>query len=575
MRTTHTWQASALALLGLSLAGASTAFAQPAPDTPSRPGHLEPREEAALRNEIKRFELEHTRYERGATGLEGIWTLTGSRHLVHDGQATDTAITGEVAFARQDDGSFKLTGTAYLDGRTTGRFAGRGTTSDSNRALSGTYKATIAGEGALALKVTDAGLHVTLKGKLRDDEVTLEADAARTYPWTQAELEDHLFKDNTKLQAHRYPRPEPVRYRTPSRKTELRFAPNVEYDPNGIEMQVIGLIDKARTSVDLCLFEFSLPRVAEALVRAQTRGVKVRMVYDSREDDQPALKLLQEHRVPVRGDQRAAYMHNKFIVIDRRIVWSGSTNISDEGIYADDNNCLAFHSPQLAAQYTTEFEEMFVDGKFGTTSPANTSHDWIAVDTGVKAQVFFAPEDHAMDRIVEVVRGAKKSIRFLAFAYTSKPLFDAMVERMHDGVVVEGIFESRHAGWADIKIGPLNAAGAKVRFDTNPNALHNKIIIVDDRWVVTGSFNFSDGADTNNDENMLVIDSRAIAAAYTREFQGLMSTTDPSDPRIATSGMGGGDANHGDDDDDDASPPTASTTHGPSTGLDAAVDPNR
>jgi phosphatidylserine/phosphatidylglycerophosphate/cardiolipin synthase-like enzyme len=303
---------------------------------------------------------------------------------------------------------------------------------------------------------------------------------------------------------------------------------------------VIDLIGDAKVSIDLAVFEFSLPRVANALVAAKERGVKIRMVYDNREEEQPAIAILKEAEIPIRSDARSAYMHNKFIVIDKRTVWTGSTNLAPGGIYTADNNCICFRHPGLAGIYTTEFEEMFVEGQFGRTSPANTSHAWQAVDTGVKAQVFFAPEDNAMDRVIEMVKGAKKSIKFIAFAYTSDSLFEAMKERLGAGVKIEGLFESFHAGWAKIKIGPLHAAGAKVRFDTNPDTLHHKVIIVDDRYVLTGSFNFSDGADRNNDENLMVLDNIAIAAAFTKEFESLMSTTSPDDPRVATSGMGGG-----------------------------------
>jgi phosphatidylserine/phosphatidylglycerophosphate/cardiolipin synthase-like enzyme len=303
------------------------------------------------------------------------------------------------------------------------------------------------------------------------------------------------------------------------------------------------MIAAAKKTIDLCVFEFSLPRVAHALVAAHERGVKVRMVYDNREEDQHALAIVRDAGIEAHSDARASYMHNKFILVDGKQVWTGSTNLAAGGVYVADNHALTFESPKLAAVYKVEFEEMFVDNAFGPTSPKNTDHTPIRIDARTKVGTWFAPEDGAMNRMIEAVRSAKKSIKFIAFAYTSETLFQAMLERMQDGVEVSGIFESRHAGWKDTKIGPLNAAGATVRFDSNPDALHHKVIIIDDKLVVTGSFNFSDSADKSNDENMLVIDGRAVAQTFVREFERLMSVTDPKDPRIATSGMQGRDAN--------------------------------
>lgn len=543
-----------LLLAGLSFALVSPAFAQPIERTPAEELAVK-REESKMRDEIRRITAEYSRFEEGATGFEGIWNLTGTRKVTKNGQTQETGITGVVVFTRAEDGSFDIAGKAYLAGRTTGSFAAKGA-APSDGKLTGTYKATVAGEGEAKFKVEGNGLIMTLTGTLAGTAVVVDGEATHALTLTKAQLEAELYQWSQKLQDSRYTRPTPVRYRTPSRKTELRFTPSVEWDPNGVEQQVCDMIDGARSTIDMAVFEFSLMRVAKALVRAKERGIKVRMVYDNQEEEQPAIKHLIANGLTIRSDARAAYMHNKFMVVDGRTVWTGSTNLAAGGIYVADNNAISFVNPELAVEFTKEFEEMFVEGQFGPRSPMNTREDWILVDRGVKLQVRFAPEGNCMDRVIEMVRGAKKSIRFLAFAYTSKSLCEAMVERLGAGVKVEGIFEARHAGWADTKIGPLNAAGAKVRFDENPNALHHKVIIIDDRYALTGSFNFSDGADRSNDENLLVIDNRAIARAFVREFDALMALTDPTDPRIVTTGMGGG-------------------TPAPVDGLEGAVQPDR
>ncbi|MBX3470999.1 MAG: hypothetical protein KF878_29375 [Planctomycetes bacterium] len=539
MRTTLNSIRLLCLVVGLGMVAlAPPAYAQPRAESPED-YRARKAAEKAIRDEVRNLLAEYARLEAGASGFEGMWRLSGTRTVARSGAAgQDTGFTGDIVVRPQPDGTFAIDGKAYLEGRNTGLFTAQGKVVDG--VLTGTYKATIAGEGELTLRRAPGGLLLGMRGIIAGNEVTCDGEGVPQLTLDRQGLEARLFELEHKLQSSRYPRPEPVRYRTPSRKTEVRFTPTVEWDPHGVEQQVIDLIDGAQRSIDMAVFEFSLMRVAHALVRAKERGVAVRMVYDNREDHQPAILHLKAHDLPLRDDGRSGYMHNKFILVDERIVWTGSTNLAPGGIYVADNNAISFTSPELAAEFKKEFEEMFVDNQFGPRSPRNTTLDWITVDRGVKVQVRFAPEDSAMARVMEAVKGAQRSIRFIAFAYTSKPLCDAMIERIQAGVKVEGIFESRHAGWADTKIGPLHAAGAKVRFDSNPNALHHKVIIVDDRYVLTGSFNFSEGADRSNDENLLVVDNRQIAQAFVREFNALMSITDPSDPRIATSGMGGG-----------------------------------
>ena len=544
---------NALTTLALLLATAAPAVVHA---QPVRPHGLTEREYQAKKRELRadlgRLMAEHARYADGASGFQGVWTVSGTRSFQRN-ETSGAALEdfeGEITM-NVAEGAVTVEGSVRLVGRRSGKWEGAGPLSSDGTRIESDYRSTIGGDGQVTYSLEADGTvrvswasaeQINGRPKARGD-----GRLVRAIPGTQADLELELFKVNHELQFLRYFRPEPSRYASRNEDVTLRFTPTVEFDPDGVEQQVLDLIASAQKSLDLCLFECSLPRVSKALIEAQARGVRVRVVYDNREDEQPAVHMLRDAGVPIISDGRSGYMHNKFIVVDEALVWTGSTNIAPRGIYVSDNHALTLRNEALAGIYTTEFEEMFLDGAFGVTSPQNTSNDWVRVDRYTKVQVYFAPEDNAMDRVIEVVRGAEKSIKFIAFAFTSEALFDAMKARMQDGVEVEGIFESRHAGWKDIKIGPLNAAGATVRFDRNPDALHHKVIVVDDRYVCTGSFNFSDSADRSNDENMLVIDSRPLARTFVEEFEKLMSVTDATDPRIATAGMPDADVASADD----------------------------
>ena len=68
---------------------------------------------------------------------------------------------------------------------------------------------------------------------------------------------------------------------------------------------------------------------------------------------------------------------------------------------------------------------------------------------------------------------------------------------------------------------PLYCAKAPVRQDGNPAFMHHKVIIIDDHIVVTGSLNFTDNADQQNNENVIIIDNADIAKLYVQDFQEL------------------------------------------------------
>ncbi len=290
-----------------------------------------------------------------------------------------------------------------------------------------------------------------------------------------------------------------------------------------IEEQLIAYIDGAEESIHIAAFEFNLTPVAEALIAAHERGVEVLWVTDDEhgieadeEDDHGQFAMLEEAGIEVRDDGRTALMHNKFWIFDGQLVWSGSTNITVNGMFENNNNVIVIYSPELAAIYEREFNEMW-DGEFGPTSPSTVEEQSLAID-GTSIQVLFAAEDEVMSYLVPLVEQAQESVTFMAFSFTDDDLGAAMLERAEAGVEVAGIFETRASETEYSELPMLYCAGVPVRQDGNPSTFHHKVIVIDGEIVVTGSFNFSEGADDSNDENVLIIVNRDVAAQYLAEF---------------------------------------------------------
>ena len=221
-------------------------------------------------------------------------------------------------------------------------------------------------------------------------------------------------------------------------------------------------------------------------------------------------------------DERNAFMHNKFCVIDNRVVWTGSTNITENGMYRNNNNALQIEIPEVAKAYSGEFEEMFLHGQFGGASSTDNTPPAHATDE-MGLEIYFAPEDNVGDEIIAELEQATTSIDFMAFAFTSRPIAEAMAKRIKSGVTVRGVFESRNASNQYSRDEWLEEKGAKVYLDTNTYTMHHKCIIIDNKTVITGSYNFSASADTKNDENVIILHSDVLAAVYTDEFEGLIA----------------------------------------------------
>lgn len=320
---------------------------------------------------------------------------------------------------------------------------------------------------------------------------------------------------------------------------ELYFTdPVLVNDPaqwqNSIEGRLIEKIDAAQNSIHIAAFEFNLTPVAEALIAARNRGVEIRWVTDDEhgieadeEPDRGQFAMLLQAGIEVRADTRSALMHNKFWIFDGQTVWTGSTNITESAVFKQDNNTIVIHSTAVAAIYEREFQEMW-DGQFGPKSPSQLAEQSTTVN-GTQIWVIFTSEDRALEQaIVPVVNFAQSSVRFLAFSFTDYPLANAMITRAQNGVSVAGVYEKVGSDTEAAEFRTLYCAGVAVRKDGNPGFMHNKVIVVDGRFVITGSMNFSTSAEESNDENVIILDSPEIASLYLQDFERVWSrATDP------------------------------------------------
>jgi phosphatidylserine/phosphatidylglycerophosphate/cardiolipin synthase-like enzyme len=291
--------------------------------------------------------------------------------------------------------------------------------------------------------------------------------------------------------------------------------------PPPSERAIIADIDAAASSVDMATYEYNLTSVADALVRAKKRGVKVRLALDRENLDDPAMAkwagTVQDAKIPVSWEGTDAFLHSKFIIVDAALVWTGSWNATNNDTYRNNNNQLRITVPAIVANYQAEFAQMAA-GNFSTRKKPKTPNPRVSVG-GVPVENYFAPKDGVSSHVVDWIDQASQSIDFLAFSFTSDDIGDAMIVRQQAGLPVRGVFENRNAEGIGSEYERLRKAKVSVLSDGNCYTMHHKVIIIDRRVVITGSYNFTARAEDANDENLLILDDPALAEAYLKEFE--------------------------------------------------------
>lgn len=131
----------------------------------------------------------------------------------------------------------------------------------------------------------------------------------------------------------------------------------VYYSPlGGCEAAIVAAIKKAKTDIICIGYEFTSLPIALAMVEAKKRGVDVRVVLDPQESKWSQMPLLLKNQILVWEDSRHRIQHNKYIVLDKKVVITGSYNFTRNAEHYNAENVLILNDSTLAAQYLTNFE---------------------------------------------------------------------------------------------------------------------------------------------------------------------------------------------------------------------------
>jgi phosphatidylserine/phosphatidylglycerophosphate/cardiolipin synthase-like enzyme len=135
--------------------------------------------------------------------------------------------------------------------------------------------------------------------------------------------------------------------------------------------------------------------------------------------------------------------------------------------------------------------------------------------------VYFSPRGGCAEAVTYWIGRANQSIHVLMFIFSLDSIADALISAHKRGVEVKVVFDKSQS-YTQYPV--LQAAGIEVRNDTNwEGIMHNKVAIIDYRIVITGSFNWTNTAENNNNENLIVIHSAEVASRYESEFQKIWS----------------------------------------------------
>ncbi len=258
------------------------------------------------------------------------------------------------------------------------------------------------------------------------------------------------------------------------------------------------LIDElnSSTKIECAFYDLTEPRTKELLLKKNASVIVYSLNYDG-------------YGIP---RNTSGLMHSKFCVLDDKRVITGSHNPTAGNQNKD--NILVIDSKYIVANYEQELENL-KSGKLGNEK-SKVKYAKI-IYNNYTLENYFCPQDSCQKQILEELNAANSSIYFLTYTFTDKDIAKVLEQKHAKGLDVRGVIES-YQGKTYWVYPELSTSGIPIILDNEKTLQHNKIFIIDNRTVITGSFNPTRAADTVNDENIIILRQPNIVDEYLGEF---------------------------------------------------------
>jgi phosphatidylserine/phosphatidylglycerophosphate/cardiolipin synthase-like enzyme len=314
-----------------------------------------------------------------------------------------------------------------------------------------------------------------------------------------------------------------------------------------VDDELVRLIDGAERYMYLAVYNFTKDSVVQAVLRAYKRNIDVRVVGDIDEFYTSGYQAMYFNNINMTLGNANGIQHDKFAVVDDKYVFMGTGNISDTDMVRNNNNWYIIQNDTIVKLYKDEFLQMH-NGLFASQKRQRNTTTSVVMNNSV-LELYFSPYqgDEAMDRIISLVESAKTSIHYMIFAHTHDELDAAMVKMarqrgipvygIHDSTFVIGVSEEApkmySAGFNND--GSMSPTGPFVKWDGNENTsvknnpahggkMHCKTVLIDagtpNARMATGSFNWSNNAINNNDENVIIVNQARVVNTIYEQWKG-------------------------------------------------------
>lgn len=158
-----------------------------------------------------------------------------------------------------------------------------------------------------------------------------------------------------------------------------------------------------------------------------------------------------------------------------------------------------------------------------------TAMDWLegvikllySNEMKIKASAYFSPGDDCLHRIRRMISEAQQSLDICIFTLTDNRIVEKLLEAYHKGIQIRIISDDLKSEDLGSDMDRLGRCGISCRYDKTSAHMHHKFAIADGALLLTGSYNWTRSASTENNENIVVSDNGRLIHSFQDEFNRL------------------------------------------------------
>ena len=283
------------------------------------------------------------------------------------------------------------------------------------------------------------------------------------------------------------------------------------YYKGGVDNIIIKDISDANSTIDMEMYYLTNKNITSSLIKAKKRGVDIRIFTDDKKIKSKRYKYLSSYNIEIKDDNNSkAIMHNKIVIIDKNITWIGSGNYTVFAFYRNYENFIRIESSKIGEYYSSKFNSLY-----------NNQNINIKPYTDNKLEIYFSKDGNIENVIIKNISKAEISIDIMMFAFTNKKIANALLKAKKRGVEVKIILDrvqNRYQRKYSV-YNYLKDKGIDISLENSKRKLHNKVMVIDEKIVITGSYNYTKQANLMNNENILVIKDDIIATEYIEKLK--------------------------------------------------------